>query len=129
MQIRIWAHLFLLTFLWRFPLAVHGIERHGYGDLEERMQEVLDSGIARYGIHGASATVILPDGTIWNGVSGVSHGDTAITEDMVYGIGSITKNVVAALTLKLVEADTRSYPSFSAIPRLMRLSGRIPHAY
>lgn len=71
--------------------------------LEERLQAALDRGIARHDIHGVSATVIFPDGKIWNGVSGVSHGDTAIAQDMVFAIGSITKNVVAALTLKLVE--------------------------
>jgi D-alanyl-D-alanine carboxypeptidase len=75
----------------------------GNGDLDERMQAILDQGIASHGIHGVSATVIFPDGRIWNGVSGKSHGDVDISPDMVFAIGSITKNVVAALTLKLVE--------------------------
>jgi len=78
----------------------------GTTELEERMQTILDRGIARYDIHGVSATVIFPDGSVWSGVSGVSHGDNKITADMVFAIGSITKNVVAALALKLVEKDT-----------------------
>ena len=71
--------------------------------VEERMQIVLDHGIQKYHIHGVSATVIFPDGHCWTGVSGFSHDSVMIKPDMVFGIGSITKNVIAALTLKFAE--------------------------
>jgi len=67
------------------------------------MQRVLDKGINKYGARGVSAAVIFPDGTIWTGVSGISHENVAIEPDMLFAIGSITKNVVAALTLELAE--------------------------
>jgi D-alanyl-D-alanine carboxypeptidase len=75
------------------------------GSLEERMQDVLDDGISEYRIHGVSATVIFPDEHIWTGVSGFSYDTVTIKPDMIFGIGSITKNIVAALTLKLVEEN------------------------
>ena len=71
--------------------------------IEDRMQKVLDEEIRQYGVRGVSASVIFPDETIWTGVSGVSHDTVAIKPDMLFAIGSITKNMVAALTLKLVE--------------------------
>lgn len=71
--------------------------------IEEKMQNLLDEEIEDYDIRGVSATVIFPDNKIWNGVSGTSHEIVSIKKNMLFAIGSITKNVVAALTLKLVE--------------------------
>ena len=71
--------------------------------LEQRLQHALDQGIERYGVEGVSAAVIFPGGREWTGTSGISHDTVAIAPDMVFAIGSITKNFVAALTLKLVE--------------------------
>ena len=93
----------MLSVLVLIPVFLFSCSPREAGSLNERMQSILDRGIARYGIHGVSATVIFPDGTIWNGVSGVSHDAVKIAPDMVFAVGSITKNVVAALTLKLVE--------------------------
>ena len=76
--------------------------------IEDRMQKVLDKGISKYGVRGASATVIFPDDKIWTGVSGISHDTVAMQPDMLFAIGSITKNVVAALTLMLVEENVLS---------------------
>ena len=73
--------------------------------VEDRMQGILDRGIKKHNINGVSATVIFPNGRIWNGVSGISHGNVPMRPDMLFAIGSVTKNVVAALTLKLVEED------------------------
>ncbi|MCK5074743.1 MAG: beta-lactamase family protein, partial [Calditrichia bacterium] len=55
-----------------------------------------------------SATVIFPDDKIWTGVSGISYDTVPIEPGMVFGIGSITKNMVAALTLKLAEENILS---------------------
>ncbi len=71
--------------------------------IEEKMQNLLDEEIEDYDIRGVSATVIFPDNKIWNGVSGISHDTVSIKKNMLFAIGSVTKNVVAALTLKLVE--------------------------
>ena len=71
--------------------------------LEEKLQQVLDEKISKYDVRGVSAAIIFPDQKIWTGVSGVSYDTVSIKPDMLFAIGSITKNVVAALTLKLVE--------------------------
>jgi D-alanyl-D-alanine carboxypeptidase len=71
--------------------------------LEDRMQKVLEQGIRKYNIKGVSAAVVFPGEQIWTGVSGISYDTVSIKPDMLFAIGSITKNMVAALTLKLVE--------------------------
>lgn len=71
--------------------------------LAEDLQKALDEGIVKYGGKGISVAVIMPDGYEWKGVSGVSHGSTKITADMVFGAGSITKNFTAATIMLLAE--------------------------
>jgi D-alanyl-D-alanine carboxypeptidase len=67
------------------------------------LQNVLDNGIKKINGKGISITLIVPGYKTWVGVSGVSHGTTPIKPDTLFDIGSITKNLVAALTLKLAE--------------------------
>ena len=96
-----------------FPLAVvlftaflFILTSCSYGDknsIEEKLQKVLDDGISKYDVRGVSAVVIFPDQKVWKGVSGISHDTVSIKSNMLFAIGSITKNVVAALTLKLAE--------------------------
>jgi D-alanyl-D-alanine carboxypeptidase len=76
--------------------------------VEGQLQDVLDKGIAKYDVNGVSATVIFPDGEIWNGVSGISHDTVPIEPTMLFAIGSVTKNFVAALTLVLAEEGVLS---------------------
>ena len=76
--------------------------------INDQMQKVLDDGIRRYKVHGVSATVIFQGNHIWSGVSGVSHDTVTMKPDMLFAIGSVTKNLVAALTLKLVEENKLS---------------------
>ena len=71
--------------------------------LAEELQQVLDTERGRHNVMGVSAAVIIPGRTPWHGVSGVSHGTTSITTDMLFGIGSTTKNFMAALILQLAE--------------------------
>lgn len=52
---------------------------------------------------GISAAVIVPGRRTWMGVSGYSHQNVPITADMLFIVGSITKNFEAALVLKLAE--------------------------
>jgi len=69
----------------------------------EKLQGALDNGLKTYNGKGVSAAIIMPNGETWVGVSGVSHGTTAITSDMPFGTGSITKNFTAATILQLAE--------------------------
>jgi D-alanyl-D-alanine carboxypeptidase len=69
----------------------------------KELQDALDNGLKKYNGKGISATVVVPGYKMWIGVSGVSHGTTPIKPDTLFDAGSITKNFVAALTLKLVE--------------------------
>ena len=71
--------------------------------LDQRLQKVLDKGIKRYDVRGVSAAIVFDTDSIWVGTSGISHDTISMKHDMLFSIGSITKNFVAALTLKLVE--------------------------
>jgi D-alanyl-D-alanine carboxypeptidase len=68
-----------------------------------RVKEALNEGLQEFNVKGASAAVILPDGETHRFVAGFSHDSTLIEPEMVFAIGSITKNVVAALVLQLAE--------------------------
>ena len=70
---------------------------------EEQLQKVLDDGIQKYDARGVSAAIVFSDKKIWKGTSGISHDTVSIKSKMLFAIGSITKNFVATLTLKLVE--------------------------
>lgn len=69
----------------------------------KRLQAALDKRVKQYKVQGASAAVIFPDGTIWRGVSGISHPGVEMSAEMAFAIGSITKNMVAVLMLQLAE--------------------------
>ena len=71
--------------------------------LGEQLQAALDDAIATMGGKGISLAVIFPDEEIWTGVSGISHGTTPITSDMLFSIGSATKTFTAAAILQLAE--------------------------
>jgi D-alanyl-D-alanine carboxypeptidase len=71
--------------------------------LDSKIQQLMDKAIARHGAHGASVAVIFPDGHLQTWVSGVSHDSIRMHPDMLFGLGSVTKNCVATLTLKLAE--------------------------
>jgi len=95
--------------------------------VEDQLQEVLDKGISKYDVNGVSATVIFPDGEIWNGVSGISHDSVPIEPNMVFAVGSITKNFVAVLTLTLVEEGLLSLddPISKWLPTYTHVDGNI----
>jgi len=71
--------------------------------LEQKLQNVLDNGIKKYDVKGVSAAIIFSEDKKWTGTSGISHDTVTIKPDMLFAIGSITKNFVATLTLKLAE--------------------------
>ena len=71
--------------------------------LEQKLQNVIDNGIDKYNVNGVSAAIIFSENKKWTGTSGISHDTVTIKPNMPFMIGSTTKNIIAALTLKLVE--------------------------
>ena len=71
--------------------------------LAEALQQVLDTELVNHDGIGVSAAVIIPGRKPWLGTGGVSHDTVAISPDMLFGIGSNTKNFMAALILQLAE--------------------------
>jgi D-alanyl-D-alanine carboxypeptidase len=71
--------------------------------LEQKLQNVLDHKIEEFSTNGVSAAVIFSENKKWMGSSGISHDTVTVKTDMVFAIGSVTKNFVATLTLKFVE--------------------------
>lgn len=71
--------------------------------LEERLKEALDDRLQQYEVKGASAAVVMPDGSICRTCAGVSHDTVAMKPRMLFATGSITKNMVAALVFQLAE--------------------------
>jgi D-alanyl-D-alanine carboxypeptidase len=79
-----------------------------FADLDPQYEEALQSSLNQlkttYNIPGMSAIVILPEG-MWEGTSGISDSGSTMTSNYVFGIGSITKNIIAATILKLQEKN------------------------
>ena len=71
--------------------------------LNARLQAAVDEGLRKYGVKGASAALIFPDQSIRLVAGGVSHDTVPMQPDMLFAIGSITKNVVAALVFQLAQ--------------------------
>jgi D-alanyl-D-alanine carboxypeptidase len=70
---------------------------------EKRLQSAMEKRLRQFDVKGASAAFILPDGCLRTATAGVSHGNVRISPDMAFSVGSITKNMVAALVLRLAE--------------------------
>lgn len=70
-----------------------------------RLQTTLNQLRTSNSMPGISAAVIVPGQGVWTGTSGISDSANVMDPDMVFGIGSITKNIVAAATLKLQEMN------------------------
>ncbi len=71
--------------------------------LDERLHDALAERLEQYDVKGASVAVMLPNGTLHRVVAGFSHDSVAMHPDMLFATGSITKNFVAALVLRLAE--------------------------
>ena len=70
------------------------------GELAAELQEVLDTSANGDGL---TATLITPEGT-WSGATGFAAGDRAMVPNDQMSIASITKTLVAAQVMQLVEA-------------------------
>ncbi len=71
--------------------------------LDDRVRDAVTRRLNQYDVRGASTSVVLPDGSVHNIVAGISHDSVAVRPDMLFATGSITKNIVAALVLRLAE--------------------------
>lgn len=68
-----------------------------------RLQRSLDSAVRAAPIRGVSAAVVLADGREWRGAAGLSEPGVPMDPAMRLGIGSISKNITAALLVRLAE--------------------------
>lgn len=71
--------------------------------LDERLQEIVNSKVGANQLVGVFVSIRVGREERWNLVGGLSDGASPITSDMRFGIGSITKTVVAATIMKLQE--------------------------
>ncbi len=74
----------------------------------EKLQKILDKGVKKHKLRGVSVAVAFGSDSVWTGTSGISHDTVAMHPDMLFSIGSVTKNFVATLTLKLAEKGVLS---------------------
>jgi D-alanyl-D-alanine carboxypeptidase len=101
-------HHFIRCIFWLIILGIgfNSCSSFENKSLEQKFQKVLDKGIERHNVRGVSAAIVFDIDSIWIGTSGISHDTILMKPDMLFSIGSITKNFVASLTLKLVENGT-----------------------
>lgn len=69
--------------------------------LAAALQKTLDA--AAKTVPGVSCAIVIPGQGIWRGVSGISDIGEPIKQDMVFELGSLSKNYTAAFILKFVE--------------------------
>jgi D-alanyl-D-alanine carboxypeptidase len=67
------------------------------------LQAILDNVLDADDVMGFSLAVMVPGYEPWVGVAGDSEPGVPVTAEMAFGAGSISKNVVAALVLRLAE--------------------------
>lgn len=95
--------MLLLSFFTLFPGCSKDDPISPELTLAEQLQAALDDARTSYDLIGVSAAVIVPGQETWAGASGISHPGENIRPEMLFGIGSVTKTYIAALTLKLAE--------------------------
>ncbi len=69
----------------------------------DSLQQIIENETAANGFIGLSAAAIFPDGSIWQGAAGEAQIGVAVDTSMHFIIGSITKNYLATLVLRLEE--------------------------
>lgn len=97
---------------WHFPTELFAdLADEAVSDgMAAELQAVLDS-LADG--HGLTAAVITPQGT-WNGATGLAAGDRAMVPDDQMSIASITKTLVAAQVMQLLEAGQLALDDLAA---------------
>lgn len=80
--------------------------RFGNAPLARTLQTNLNQSLAENpNATGLSAVIFAPDGTVWQGFAGLSNRETQtpVNKNSLFGIGSITKPIVATTVLQLQE--------------------------
>lgn len=72
-------------------------------DVAERLQGALDAAVERGSLGAIAAAVIVPGEGAWSGAAGTTPDGAPLTPDAQFAIASVTKTVVAAQVLTLVE--------------------------
>jgi len=92
-----------------------------------KLQNAVNTLRANNSIVGMSAAVYVPGQGTWVGTSGITEPAVNITPEMVFAIGSVTKNFVSALILQLVEQDSLSLddPIYKFLPRYNNIDSNI----
>ncbi len=96
-------------------------------ELAQPFQDTIDQLRKENGLQGISAAVILPDGSMWLGASGISSDTEAMDSSKRFGLGGITKTVIAALVVQLEQEGAFSVydPVGRWIPELGYPTGAI----
>ncbi len=92
-----------------------------------KLQTALENLKTANNVVGMSAAVYVPGQGTWTGTAGITEPGVNITPDMLYAIGSITKNFVAAEILKLEELDSLSLtdPIYKWLPKYTNIDSTI----
>lgn len=86
-----------------FPtLPAHALPQ----DAAAALQAVIDEAVRRLGAPGIAAAVIVADRGAWVGAAGTADGTVALDPEAQFGIGSVTKTVIAAQVLRLAESGS-----------------------
>jgi D-alanyl-D-alanine carboxypeptidase len=90
------------------PLGLGAFPVLPTGDLPEEsakaLQAALDEAVETMDVPGIAAAVILANQGTWSGAAGTADGTAPLDPAAQFAIGSVTKTVIAAQVLKLVEA-------------------------
>lgn len=91
------------------------------------LQAAMDRSLPKSGAIGISAAVMLPDGGLWAGATGISHEGVPLATDMLFDIASVHKNLQAAIALTLVERGLLALddPLGKWLPPPAHVDGRI----
>jgi len=91
------------------------------------MREALGDRLRQYDVKGASAAIVFPDGSIRRICAGISHDTVSVKPEMLFAVGSITKNLVATLILQLAEEGVLSLedPFYKWLPPIPKVDSTI----
>lgn len=137
MSVSLFKASLYIIFLIFILLSAVSVFPQANNSLSEILQQTLDSTRSANNLPGVSAAIIMPDNTIWTGVSGFSDpaNNEAITKDMLFGIGSLTKTFTTAIIMKMAAQGILSpddqlnkwLPSFNYVDSSITIKQLLSH--